>query len=99
MKAEIQEQKRIQEQKKFWEVIFKDSLRIGDYRIENLTASNVVGGASIWAILKDGDDYPATETFPTLQAAVNRCVIHEVNRREGKLVTYLETNGNLRETL
>jgi hypothetical protein len=66
-----------QDQRAFWAVIFKDSLRIGDYRIENLTASNVVGGASIWAILKDGDDYPATETFPTLQAAVNRCVIGE----------------------
>ena len=88
MKAEIQEQKRIQEQKKFWEVIFKDTLRIGGYRIAELEGP----GSTRWTILEDGADYPV-ETFPTLQAAVNRCVIHEVNRREGKLVTYLETNG------
>lgn len=62
-----------QDQREFWSVIFKDALRIGDYRIAELKYG---GGWEIWALLKDGAYYPDQESFPTLQGAVTYCVKH-----------------------
>jgi hypothetical protein len=64
----------IQDQRKFWEVLFADSLRIGNFRIAELQWS---GGHEVWATLEDGDDYPI-ETSPTLQEAITYCVNAEV---------------------
>ena len=54
------------------EIMFLDSLRVGPFRIAEITSG--LTNAKIMAIVKDGDTSPVPATFNTRQAAVNYCV-------------------------
>ena len=50
---------------RFWEKLFKNSLRIGAYRIEEINDT--------WAVMKDGE-LPNDVTYDTQQGAVDYAV-------------------------
>jgi len=51
--------------KRFWDRLFKDSLRIGAYRIEEINDT--------WAVMRDGQ-LPEDTTYKTQQEAVDYAV-------------------------
>ena len=55
--------------RKFWEKMFKNSLRIGAYRIEDINDT--------WAVMRDGQ-LPEDTTYDTQQDAVDYAVLKVV---------------------
>lgn len=77
------------------EIMFLDSLRVGQFRIAEITSG--LTNAKIMAIVKDGDTSPVPDTFNTRQEAVNYCVQQIQAQSQADTLYILTVSGDLAE--